>query len=131
MTDEKHFDEWNVEKKRLHVAGRMPTINAGDILWCAMGENVGVEINGKGKAFMRPVLIIRKLSRLGFVGLPLTSQLHEGPWYAHFRFQGRDEYAVFAQMRTFSVRRLYRKMGEADDADTKNVRILLAESLFE
>lgn len=128
---EKRFDDWNGEKQRLHIKGRMPLVSVGEVWWCAMGENIGVEINGKGSAFTRPVLILRKLSRYGFIGIPLTSRQHDGSWYAHFRFQGKDEYAVFAQMRTFSVRRLYRKMGRADDMDMLVVRSLLQKFLFE
>ena len=115
--EEKRFDEWNEEKKNLHDKGFLRTVNEGEIWWCAMGENVGVEINGKGVNFVRPVLVLKKLSKFGFIGIPLTSQQHDGTWYAHFRFKGRDEYAVFAQMRNISVKRLYRKMGEADGND--------------
>lgn len=131
MTEEKRFDEWNIEKQRLHNFGRQPAIKNGEIWWCSMGENVGVEINGKGAAFMRPVLVVRKLSEASFVGLPLTSQLHEGTWYGYFRFKGKDEYAVLAQIRTFSVKRLYRKMGSIDDIELYNIQKKLKQLLFE
>lgn len=129
--DEKKFDEWNIEKQRLHSFGRKPDIKNGEVWWCSMGENIGVEINGKGSSFMRPVLVIRKLSKASFIGIPLTSQLHSGSWYVHFRFKSRDEYAVLAQVRTFSVRRLYRKMGSLDDSDMRKVLMRLNEFLFE
>ena len=131
MTEEKRFDDWNTEKQRLHQMGRVPAIHTGEIWWCAVGENVGVEINGKGNVFVLPVLILKKLSRFGFTGIPLTSQPHDGPWYAHFYFKGKSEYAVFAQMRTFSVKRLYRKLGEADDEDMKIIRTRLHNFLFQ
>ncbi len=127
---DKRFDDWNIEKKRLHSFGRCPDIKNGEIWWCSMGENVGVEINGKGDAFMRPVLVVRKLSKASFIGIPLTSQMHNGTWYAYFRFKSRDEYAVLAQVRTFSVRRLYRRMGSVDDSDMRQVLRKLQEFLF-
>ncbi len=127
--EEKKFDEWNEEKKKLHENGNLRTVNEGEIWWCAMGENIGVEINGKGTDFIRPILVLRKLSKFGFIGIPLTSQYHDGTWYAHFRFKGRDEYAVFAQMRNISVKRLYRNMGRADDGDLKAIRKGLIEFL--
>jgi hypothetical protein len=34
----------------------------GDIWWCSIGMNVGVEIFGKGKYFARPVIIFKKFS---------------------------------------------------------------------
>lgn len=75
---EKHFDEWNIVKSNLHFAGIFRNIKEGDIWWCSMGENVGVEINGKDEFFLRPVLVIKKLSKHGFMGAPLTSQPHQG-----------------------------------------------------
>ncbi len=87
-----------------------------------MGENVGVEINGKSSTFARPVLIFKKLSRYGSLGIPLTSKPHQGSWYAPFRFQGRNQVAVLAQIRVISVSRLYRKIGDIDDSDKTIIR---------
>ena len=130
MADAKNFVDWMALKEELHELGRLRTISESEIWWCAMGENVGVEINGKGCDFARPVLILRKLNRMSFVGLPLTSQYHDGSWYARFRFKGREEYAVLAQIRVFSVKRLYRKMGEADDMDIRMIKERLRRFLF-
>ena len=33
----------------LYNTGRVPAIKEGEIWWCAMGENIGVEINGKNE----------------------------------------------------------------------------------
>ena len=122
MDDEKRFSEWIELKEKLHNMNRRRTISEGEIWWCAMGENIGIEINGKSKTFARPVLIFKKLSRFGFVCIPLTSQLHYGSWYAHFRFQGKHQVAALAQLRTISVARLYKKIGDIDDSDRIAVR---------
>ncbi len=111
------FDEWNELKKRTNRSGRIPTIKEGEIWWCAVGKNVGVEINGKNEAFSRPVLVFKKLSRFGFMGIPLTSQSHEGDWYVPFIFQGKISTAVLAQARTCSVLRLYCRMGTLSESD--------------
>ena len=65
--EEKDFDGWIKVKENVHYYGRMPNIKEGEIWWCAVGENVGVEINGKSDAFSRPVLVMKKLSRFGFL----------------------------------------------------------------
>ena len=70
--EEKRFDEWNEVKKNTHGLRRMPAIKEGEIWWCAIGENVGVEINGKSEVFSRPVLVLKKLSRFGFMGITQT-----------------------------------------------------------
>lgn len=120
--DEKCFEEWIVVKRELHEAGNMPNIREGDVYWCGFGENVGVEINGKNEMFSRPVLVLKKLSRLGFLGVPLTSKLHEGSWYVTFEFNKRKEVAVLAQVRVFSVSRLYSRMGQIDETDFARVK---------
>lgn len=101
---------------------RLRTIHEGEVWWCAMGENVGVEINGKNEVFSRPVLVFKKLSRYGFMGIPLTSQKHNGNWYAPFIFQRKMQYAALAQARVMSTARLYKKMGMLTESDFRAVK---------
>lgn len=120
--EEKHFPEWMRLKEKLHFRKTFPRITEGDVWWCSFGENVGVEINGKNELFSRPVLIYKKLSRLGFIGVPLTSQIKSGSWYVEFVFQNRRQMAVLSQIRTFSVSRLTRRMGKLEDADILKIK---------
>ena len=122
MTEEKHFNEWIELKKRLHDMDRLRAIHEGEIWWCAMGENIGVEINGKNEVFSRPVLVFKKLSRYGFMGIPLTSQEHEGNWYVSFIFQDKKQTAALAQARVISVARLYKRMGMLPNSDFELVK---------
>ena len=116
------FDDWIEIKKKVHTLGKIPTINEGEIWWCAMGRNVGVEINGKSERFSRPILILKKLSKLGFLGVPLTSQDKVGSWYAGFEFQGKRETAALCQIRVVSVSRLYKKIGRVPKSDLAIVK---------
>jgi len=122
MSEEKRFDEWIDLKSDLHKLKFIRSIHEGEVWWCAMGENVGVEINGKNAAFARPAIILKKFGRLGFMAIPLTSQPHEGSWYAHFRFQGKDEWAVLSQARFLSISRIFRRMGAVDDEDWRLIK---------
>ena len=122
MDTNQQFDGWFEVKKEIHESHRTQAIKEGEIWWCAMGKNVGIEIDGKSKTFARPVLIFKKLSRFGFLGIPLTSKPHVGSWYVSFRFQGRNEVAVLSQIRVISVSRLYSKMGDIDDTDKVTIR---------
>lgn len=117
MAEEKYFDEWNEVKKATHGSSRIPAIKQGEVWWCAVGQNVGVEIDGKGSKFVRPVLVYKKLSRLGFFGIPLTTQEHRGSWYVPFVFQDKQQFAALAQAKTFSVLRAYRRMGTVPESD--------------
>ena len=121
MSVEKNFGEWMGLKEKIHNSNRVPAIKEGEIWWCAMGENVGVEINGKNGVFSRPILIFKKLSRFSFMGIPLTSKEHSGSWYVKFQFHGKPQTAVLAQARVISVSRLYSKIGDIDDLDKAKV----------
>jgi len=120
--EEKRFSEWIERKERIHDVGRLPAISEREVWWVAVGENVGIEINGKSGRFSRPVLIYKKLSKFGFLGIPLTSQKHDGSWYVPFDFQGKTSYAALAQIRTMSVSRLYGSaIGQISKADFRAV----------
>lgn len=115
---------WFDLKLWLHKVDRHPAIREGEVWWCNFGENVGVEMNGKNRLSLRPVLIYKKYNRHGFLGLPLTSQIHHGgSWYVHFLFQKKERVCVLNQGRSMSVNRLYRRMGEVDEKDFTEIKI--------
>ena len=120
--EEKRFSEWIVLKEKLHNLERIPAIREGEVWWCSFGENVGIEINGKSQRFSRPVLILKKLSKLGFIGIPLTSQEKTGSWYIKFDFLNKTDFAAICQARVMSVSKLQTKMGEVPEPDLELVR---------
>ena len=120
--EEKHFEEWIEVKEKLHFGNSVPKVSEGDIWWCGLGENVGVEINGKNEDYSRPVIVFKKLSHLCFLAIPLTSQPHDGTWYVEFNFRGKQEYAVLTQIRMMSASRLYNRMGKLSAGDYKKIK---------
>jgi hypothetical protein len=68
------------------------------------------------------VLVFKKLSQLGFMGIPLTSQKHNGSWYVGFRFQNKSVCAVLSQAKVFSAARLYNRLGQIAEDDMERVR---------
>ena len=118
----KRLAEWNRLKGNLHEFGRIPAIKESEVWWAALGENVGIEINGKSDVYSRPVLIFKKFSRHGFMGIPLTTKQHGGIWYVSFMFQNGKSTAALTQARNMSVFRLYRKLGTIYDSDLERVR---------
>ena len=80
-------------------------------------------MSGKGENFTRPVIVLKKLSRIAFFGVPTTTNIERrGTWYVHFKHKGVDEVAMLTQARIFSYKRLDRKMGRLDDGDFKKVK---------
>lgn len=122
---EKHFKEWMGVKEKLHNRVRVPNITVGEIWWCGIGENVGVEINGKSMRFTRPVLILKKYGRFGFLGIPLTSRVKIGSWFVNFEFLGKRQYAALSQARFISTSRLYEKIGQVPNSDLSLVKSAL------
>ena len=87
-----------------------------------MGENVGIEMNGKGEKFTRPIFVFKKYNKYSFLGLPLTTKVKVGTWYAPVRFGEKDQIAVLAQGRVFDYRRLKEKIGELEEGESKKIR---------
>ena len=119
----KRFLEWIGIKQQIDAhEHQAPLITEGDLWWCAIGENVGVEVNGKSKDFTRPVIVLKKFGRLGFFGIPTTTQNRSGSWFVTFMHKGISETAMLNQARAFSYKRLHRKIGTLDEADFKKVK---------
>jgi mRNA interferase MazF len=119
----KQFLTWIGIKTKLDAREHQPPlITEGDLWWCAVGENVGIEVNGKSKDFTRPVIVLKKFGRLGFLGIPTTTQHREGTWYVSFLHKGVRETAVLSQARVFSYKRLHSKMSTLDGTDFHNVK---------
>lgn len=119
----KNFFEWiAIKQKRDEHDYSPPLITEGDLWWCAVGENVGVEISGKSENFTRPVVILKKFGRLGFLGIPTTTRKRTGSWYVPFMHKGIEEIAMLNQTRVLSYKRLDRKMGTLDGEDFKKIK---------
>lgn len=118
----KDFDGWIELKKKMEKLRKTPTINEGEVWWCGIGTNVGVEISGKGKRYSRPVLVLKKLSKFSFMAVPLTSKCKKGSWYVSFKFLGVIETAAICQARVLGVSRLYSKMGQLPKTDFEKVK---------
>jgi mRNA interferase MazF len=94
----------------------------GEIWWCSIGMNVGVEVYGKGRKFERPVLIYKKLDGNSFLALPLTSKIKKGTWYIGIDSGGVNGSVLLAQARALDARRLIKKIGTLGVEDFENVQ---------
>ena len=117
----KTYEKWMKVKSDIHNKDKIRKVNEGDVVWAAVGENIGVEIDGKNEKYPRPVIVLRRHSGRCFTGVPLTSQLHKGSWYMDFEFQGRKQVAVLIQTRLMDAARVYSRMGELSEYDYKRV----------
>lgn len=56
-TTNETFDQWNRIKRTTNQNNRKLGIKPREIYWANIGKNIGYEQNGKGKDFMRPLLM--------------------------------------------------------------------------
>lgn len=121
---EKDFDRWNRRKKALDASGerRRFFYYEREIWWCSMGVNIGVEMDGKHHRFERPILILRKFNKDMFWGVPLTSKERVGNFYQKVAHASGASWAILSQLRTWSSKRLIRKLGIADFGDFRRIR---------
>lgn len=119
----KDFDAWNNEKKSINQLNKNKVFFHEREIWrCKVGVNVGFEIDGK-KDFLRPVLILKKLSRDTFIGAPLTKKdkdiiKEKGIETLYFKLgeikdnktnKPRDDLVSLQQIRIFDKKRLISK----------------------
>ena len=112
---EEIFDKWNEVKKIVQNDEKIRLFKQRDIFFINMGQNVGFEQNGKGENFVRPIIILKKITNQMFLGIPLSSQLKKGDWFFEFEFNTKDDVsrniAIIPQIKMFSSRRLLNKIG--------------------
>jgi mRNA interferase MazF len=123
----KDFDLWNTEKKIINSSNKSKDfyIHEREVWWTSIGVNVGTEIDGKNDKFERPVLVVRKLGKDQFIGIPVTSRSKVGTFYHSLQYGNGAGSACISQLRVLSTNRLLRKIGKADIDDF----VLLTEKL--
>lgn len=108
-----------------------PHFKEREVWWCAVGENIGNEICGKGSFFTRPVLIIRKLDRYSFIGLPLTKTRRNGNWYTHILINDDSNTVILSQIRYYDYRRLDKRLCTITCNDFLTIKNKLFTLLFQ
>jgi mRNA-degrading endonuclease toxin of MazEF toxin-antitoxin module len=114
----KHFDEWNNVKKKIDSKKKRPPVRRGEIFWCSVGINIGVEYDGKGEQFVRPVLVLKKYSNEIVFGVPLTTKGKSGDWYCKLphHIDEQESFAVLNQAKVYDTNRFQESMGELSES---------------
>lgn len=118
----KDFDSWNRLKKLIDKSLSSTKIREGEIRWCKFGINVGSEALGKGAAFQRPVLILKKFSGDVFLALPLTSKIHQGSWFYPVEHKGIARSVILNQARVLDRKRLEEKIFDLNENELQKIK---------
>lgn len=117
------FDRWSMIKKETHKNERPVYFRERDIFYMQVGKNVGIENNGKGKKFLRPVMILKKFNKHMFLGIPLTTQIQDNAWFQeHFIMEDKQNAAIISQIRVWDGKRLVYKMGVVDQDSFQRIQ---------
>lgn len=119
----KRFRAWHKLKVKLHVNKHLPAgYKERDIWWVSIGHNVGVEEDGKGTLFNRPVLVVKGFNKYLFWGVPLSTTSKTGRYYHQFVVNGKISVALLSQLRAYDTRRLVSKYGMAGIHDFSAIK---------
>jgi mRNA interferase MazF len=119
----KDFDQWNSNKKIIHLKNESKLYHEREVWWCSLGVNVGFEEDGKGKEFSRPILIIKGFSKDVFLCIPLTTKIKEGKYYQDIYLQDQiKRKVILSQLRIIDTRRLHEKICRIDNLQFKSIK---------
>ena len=123
------FEEWNTEKQVIHAKpfGEF-YVNAREIWFVKMGQNIGFEENGKDE-FLRPVLVLKKVGNM-FFAVALTSRGKDNNIFYH-KFEDiylhnprykDSSYAILSQVRVLDKRRFFKYAGTVLETEFQNIK---------
>ncbi len=136
-TSEKDFEGWfsyalELENKEPPRRG----FQEGEVWRCALGHNVGHELDGKSKRYWRPVLILQKFSPDFFLGVPLSKSSNQRPFHIPVSIpdtakglKGKKSYLVINQLRAMDARRLQQLLTQLSPEALRYARTAIIEML--
>ena len=120
------FKKWNRLKIRIHKSERFSCPKIREIWWVSIGQNIGIEINGKNHKFERPVVVIKIFNNYGFLVAPITGKIKYGKYFIHFINNKYTYNSVnMSQIRSISVKRFIRMIGEMEVEDFDKIKNML------
>lgn len=98
------YDQWNHLKQKLNQKKSI-YVKPRQIWWTHVGLNIGHETNGHDTLFLRPVLVLKVMTKKTFLGIPMTTK--KGRKQYQFKIAS-NSFADLNQLKIFDTRRVYR-----------------------
>jgi len=118
IEDNSKFDKWNDLKQTINQKKNKFHIRDMEIYFLSIGHNIGFESYGKDELFLRPIVVLKKLTYSTFIGIPLTSKEKTGNFYLKFSYKkDKYSYASLNQLRVFDTKRIAYKSGKMNYND--------------
>jgi mRNA interferase MazF len=116
----KDFEKWN-SKKKIFDKSRETFAQQREIWWCALGVNIGSEVDGKNETFERPVLILHAYNINTALILPITSREKNDRFHIIISVKKKSQSVMLTQSRVISTKRLIRKIATLEEVDFTKV----------
>lgn len=111
----KNFKTWHELKEKINNKDNAAYFKEREVWFCYLGCNVGYEQDGKGKYFLRPVLIFKQFNKNVFLGIPLTNAVKNNKFYYTIKIQNKLHCLILSQIRLIDSKRLVNKKYIVDD----------------
>lgn len=122
----KDYEKWFELKPKINAGHPLKGvfIKEGQVWWCSLGANVGMEIDGKNDLFERPVLIFRVFNRNHLFVLPIGSHSTGERYSVGLNSDGSKivGFVLLSQIRTISSLRLLKFITTVSPVDFDNIR---------
>jgi mRNA-degrading endonuclease toxin of MazEF toxin-antitoxin module len=114
----KDFKRWHELKSNIDAhKERPPYFYEREIWFCSLGVNIGHEQNGAGINSLRPVIILKKISRDLCLVVPLSTKIKKHYFSVLFTFNNIQNMALISQIRIIDTKRLVHKYGTLNKND--------------
>ncbi|MDP3955751.1 MAG: type II toxin-antitoxin system PemK/MazF family toxin [bacterium] len=120
-----NFKEANEHLFKVQARKPVQYVMEGEIWWCAVGLNVGLETNGKRNEsgeYVRPVLIVRILGREAVLAVPMSRSCHKGKYFYQINHRGEKQSLSLHQIRCMDTRRLIRRIRKIEKTELISIR---------
>ncbi|MFA6269653.1 MAG: type II toxin-antitoxin system PemK/MazF family toxin [Candidatus Paceibacterota bacterium] len=119
----KIFVSWTKLKVKIHLSEREVYPKIRGIWWVSLGQNIGVETNGKNDKFERPVVVIKVFNNSSVLVAPISSIVKENKYCIKFINEDKEENIIkMSQIRSISTKRFVRYVGELKIDDFEKVK---------
>ena len=109
----KDYKNWHGTKSFVNNDRPRVFFKEREVWFCYLGENVGFEQDGRGKEFLRPVIILKKFNNEVLWGVPLTKNTKAGKYYFTFTLKNMASTAILSQIRLIDAKRLKYTIGDS------------------
>ncbi len=123
------FIEWVKIKIRINFLEKDFYFSEGQIWWASVGQNIGIEQNGKNTGFERPILILKKFNNEHFWSLPLSTKIKKNKYNYIFKKEDKEFCISLSQIRVMDKKRLLRLMEILPTSNLLEIKDLIKKFL--